>query len=89
MEPRPVCRVKRREFDDEVLSIFKKVSCESEKAIAVGSRGFDARCVLKSLKGKEYRGKINITAANAKGKEINFRMKMEGDTIKMKLFNEC
>ncbi|NMX20983.1 hypothetical protein C5S30_00800 [ANME-1 cluster archaeon GoMg4] len=77
--------------DNEPLTVFQKIPKKSDLVIAVhgDTHPFgDYICVLKYLDGKDYRGKINITAANAKGKEINFRIKMEDDMIKTELFNE-
>jgi len=77
--------------DNEPLTVFQKIPKESNLVIAVYGDTHSTKyiCVLKYLDGKEYRGKINITAANAKGKAIDFRMKMEDDKIKTELFNEC
>ena len=71
--------------DNEVLSVLRKAP-SYESAIGVVKKTFDRWCLLKSSEGKEYLGKISVTAANAKGTEINFSIKSSDGKIKMVLF---
>ena len=74
--------------DDEALDVGKLVRIEGNiYCIDIFSeQGLSPmRCSLKYYENKEYTGKIHITAANAKGKEKDFIMRMKGGKINLRL----
>lgn len=75
-------------YDDEALDVGKLIWIEGNiYCIDVFSeQGLSPmRCSLKHCEDKEYEGTIHITAANAKGKEKNFIMRMKGGKINLRL----
>jgi len=74
--------------DDEALDVCQLIHIgEKEYCIDVFSEeGLSRkRCCLKYYEDKEYEGTIHITAANVKGKEKNFIMRMKGGKINLRL----